>query len=69
MTAEFNRGIDAAVSILQAEADKVANANAIVDPDTGTLEFSRGSRGTIAEDYHISLCELIESVRSQKVNQ
>ena len=69
MTAEFNRGIDAAISVLQEEADKVAETHAKVDPDTGTLEFPRSSQGTIAEDYHILLCELIESMRKKKVNQ
>ncbi len=69
MTAEFNRGIDAAISVLQAEADKVAETHAKVDPDTGTLEFSRGPQGTIAEDYHILLCELIESMQKKKVDQ
>ena len=66
MSAEFNRGLQVAIDIINKEADTLANDFGTVDPETGALEFGRGQRANFRLETYNDLRELADKIEAHR---
>ena len=61
---DLRPGIEAAALWVDKRRQAFDNAHGSIDPETGALEFGRGSRANRQEDYSSELAEIAEGLRA-----